>query len=253
MNQNGGGFLSGIPPVTLNIIVITVICWLAQMLLGSRGIDVTNLLGLHYFASDAFYPHQLITYMFMHDTSNIMHLLFNMFAVYMFGRTLEMVWGPKRFLFYYIATGLGAALLNMLVAYIRIQSVESGMSEEMIAEVYRNGLEILSNGKNYADPQLGNLNLLINQVTVGASGAVFGILVAFGMFFPNAELMIIPIPIPIKAKYLVIGYGLLEVFLGVSNMEGDNVAHFAHVGGLIVGFFIVLYWKYQNKKHGRFY
>lgn len=253
MNQFRGGFFGGMPPVTLNIIIITVICWLAQLLLGSRGIDVTNLLGLHYFTSDAFYPHQLITYMFMHDTSNIMHLLFNMFAVYMFGRTLEMVWGPKRFLFYYIVTGVGAALLNLLVVYIRIQSVESGMTPEMIAEVYRNGLEILGNGKNYADLQLGSLNLLINQVTVGASGAVFGILVAFGMFFPNAELMIIPIPIPIKAKYLVFGYGLLELVLGISNVQGDNVAHFAHLGGLIVGFVIVLYWKYQNKKHGRFY
>lgn len=253
MNQNKGGFLAGVPPVTINIIVITAICWLAQLLLGARGIDVTNLLGLHYFSSEAFYPHQLITYMFMHDTSNMMHLFFNMFAVYMFGRTLELVWGPKRFLFYYIATGLGAALLNMLVMYIRIHIVETGMSPEMIAEVYKNGWEILSGGRNYADSQLGELNLLINQVTVGASGAVFGILVAFGMFFPNTELMIIPIPVPIKAKYLVIGYGLLELFLGVSNIEGDNVAHFAHIGGLVIGFFIVLYWKYQNKKHGRFY
>lgn len=253
MNPNRGGIFGSIPPVTLNIIAITSICWIAQLLLGSKGIDVTNFLGLHYFKSENFYPHQLVTYMFMHDTSSIAHLFFNMFAVYMFGRTLEMVWGPKRFLFYYIATGIGAALLNMLVVYIRIRSLESNMSPEMIAEVYNNGLTLLNTGRNYVDTTLSQLNILINIGMVGASGAVFGILVAFGMLFPNVELMMIFVPIPIKAKYFVILYGLMELVLGVWDRAGDNVAHFAHLGGLLVGFIIVLFWKNQNKKHGRFY
>ncbi len=253
MNQIRGGLFGSVPPVTLNIIIVTAICWLAQILLGSRGIDVTNYLGLHYFTSESFYPHQIITYMFMHDPSSIFHLVFNMFALFMFGRTLEMVWGPRRFLFFYIATGIGAALLNMLIIYIRIKNLESDINPELVQRVYQEGLEILRSGKNYSDPVLGQFNLLINYSMVGASGAVFGILVAFGMLFPNTELMIIPIPIPIKAKYFVILYGILELFLGISNRAGDNVAHFAHLGGLLVGFIIVLYWKKQNKKNGRFF
>lgn len=245
MNQIKGGITGSVPPVTLNIIIITVICWIAQLLLGKTGtIDVTNFLGLHFFMADNFYPHQLITYMFMHATydSNgnlvITHILFNMFAVYMFGRTLEMVWGGKRFLFYYIVTGLGAGIVQELAWMYDFR-------------------EIVFN------PEIANINIgssIISRsdffdmvVTVGASGAVFGILVAFGMMFPNAELMIIPIPIPIKAKYFVIIYGAIELFLGVSNNAGDNVAHFAHLGGLLFGAIIVLYWKKQNKKNGRFY
>jgi membrane associated rhomboid family serine protease len=191
--------------------------------------------------------------MFMHDTSSIMHVFFNMFAVFMFGRTLETVWGPKRFLFYYVATAIGAALTSLLVAYLRINSAESGMTPEMISEVYKNGLGILNTGKNYADPLLGELNLLLNQCTVGASGAVFGILLAFGMIFPDTKLVIIPIPVPIKAKYLVIFYGLGELLLGIWDRPGDNVAHFAHFGGLFFGLIIMLYWRKKNKEHGRFY
>jgi len=168
-----------------------------------------------------------------------------------------MVWGGKRFLFYYIVTGIGAALLNILVIYIRIQYAESGLPSDVVSSVYSEGMNLWNQGKTYSDPALRNLLELFFQakfgVMVGASGAVFGILVAFGMLFPNAELIMIPIPIPIKAKYFVILYGILELFLGVSNRAGDNVAHFAHLGGLIVGFIIVLYWKKQNKKNGRFY
>lgn len=226
-----------VPPVTLNIIIITVICWIAQLLFEKTGtIDITNFLGLHFFKADNFYPHQLITYMFMHATydSNgnivITHILFNMFAVYMFGRTLEMVWGSKRFLFYYIVTGLGAGIVQELTWLYDFR-------------------DILSNAQNLATYQV----YLDMVITVGASGAVFGILVAFGMLFPNAELMIIPIPIPIKAKYFVVLYGALELYLGLSNYSGDNVAHFAHLGGLLFGIIIVLYWKKQNKKNGRFF
>jgi len=189
--------------------------------------------------------------MFMHG--DFMHIFFNMFALFMFGRTLELVWGPRRFLSFYIITGIGAALLNMLIIYIKIQSLESAIPPDMVEQVYREGLSVLNSGKNYSNNLLGELNILINTSMIGASGAVYGILVAFGMLFPNAELMVIPIPIPVKAKYMVIVLGLIALFLGISNREGDNVAHFAHLGGLLTGFIIVLFWKKQNKSNGRFF
>lgn len=252
MQQNRSGILGSIPPVVLNIIIINALCWLAQIVFLSKGIDLTDYLGLHYFRSNHFYPHQIITYMFMHDSSSISHLFFNMFAVFMFGRTLETIWGGKRFLLYYLATGIGAGLANLLVVYLRIQYVEMSLSPEMIAEVYANGAEAINQGKNYIDATAGQLNYLINIGMVGASGAVFGILVAFGMLFPNVELMMIPIPIPIKAKYFVMGYGAIELILGLWNRNDDNVAHFAHLGGLIVGFIIITYWKKTKKINGHY-
>lgn len=257
MNENNRGIFSSVPPVTLNIIIINVICWLAQILFLSRGINLADYLGLHYFSSDKFYPHQIITYMFLHDPTGIMHVLFNMFAVYMFGRTLELVWGSKRFLFYYIITGIGAALANILVMFIRIKYAEMQLSPEMVAEVYAKGATLIGQGLTYSEPAMAKLNELLYMSniisTVGASGAVFGILVAFGILFPYVELMVIPIPIPIKAKYFVIIYGVIELLLGVWDKAGDNVAHFAHLGGLFTGLVLVLYWKKNNKKNGRFY
>lgn len=253
MNTTSNRLFSSVPPVTLNIIIINVIVWLSQLVFKTKGIDLSEYLGLHCFASEYFYPHQVITYMFLHDPSSIMHILFNMFAVFMFGRMLETVWGGKRFLFYYMATGIGAGLINMLVVYFRIHSLEAGLTPEMISEVYANGASLLNRGLNYSNEALGAFNILVNQTTVGASGAVFGILLAFGMIFPNVELMIIPIPVPIKAKYFVIGYGVLELLLGLRNDANDNVAHFAHLGGLLVGLIIILYWKKRNKLNGRFY
>ena len=253
MNQNRESIFKSIPPVTLNIIIINVICWLMELAFKAKGIDVTDYLGLHYFKSEYFYPHQIITYMFMHDPSGITHVLFNMFAVFMFGRTLETVWGGKRFLFYYLITGIGAALLNMLVVYLRIHQLESILSPELVELVYANGAQALSMQQNFVNVDAASLNLLINTSMVGASGAVFGILVAFGMLFPNVKLMVIPIPVPIKAKYFVIGYGVVELFLGLNNAEGDNVAHFAHLGGLVVGFILVYYWKKKNKIDGYYF
>jgi membrane associated rhomboid family serine protease len=147
-----------------------------------------------------------------------------MFAVFMFGRTLEQVWGPKRFLTYYMATGIGAGLVQILVMYIRI-------SAELPPELFS----------------------MVNSITIGASGSVFGILLAFGMLFPNAQLFIIPFPFPIKAKWFVIGYGLLELVFGVANRTGDNVAHFAHLGGMMFGIFMILYWRKKDRGYGRFY
>lgn len=252
MHQNRNGFFSSVPPVVLNIIIINVLCWLAQIVFQSKGIYLADIFGLHYYKSPSFYPHQIVTYMFMHDSSSIAHLFFNMFAVYMFGRTLEMIWGGKRFLIYYIATGIGAALVNMIVVYFRIKYVEASMPPELIADVYANGADALKQMKNYIDSSAAQLNLLVNIGMVGASGAVYGILIAFGMLFPNVELIMLFFPVPIKAKYFVVIFGLMELVLGVVDRAGDNVAHFAHLGGLIVGFIIITYWKKTNKINGRY-
>ena len=217
-----GGML---PTVTKNLLIINGIIWLAQFVLLRRSeIDLTQFFGLHFPASEYFRIYQLVTYMFLHDPFSISHVFFNMFALFMFGRTLEQVWGPKRFLTYYMVTGIGAGLIQLLVLYIRIQAV---IPPEMFS--------------------------MVNSVTVGASGAVFGILLAFGILFPNAQLFIIPFPFPIKAKWFVIGYGLLELVFGVANRTGDNVAHFAHLGGMVFGIIMILYWRRKDKRDGRYY
>ena len=235
MNQNSSGFMSSIPVVTRNLLIINILVWLAQFLLG-RVIEIDKYLALHFFESDLFMPHQIITYMFLHDPSSPAHLFFNMFAVYMFGRTLEMVWGPKRFLVYYLLTGIGAAVAQELVYAIEYREI-----------VFNSAIINVNIGEQIINKQ-DFYNIL--PPTLGASGAVFGILVAFGMLFPNVELMMLFFPVPIKAKWFVIGYGVIELFLGIANSAGDNVAHFAHLGGLITAFFIILYWRKKGKANG---
>lgn len=228
-----------LPPVVKNLLIINGLFFLATIGLSSW-IDLTDYLGLHYPVSQLFMPHQLVTYMFMHG--NIGHIFFNMFALWMFGNALENVWGPKRFLTYYMVTGIGAGLLHLLVMYIQIVNIEAKVSPEMIAQVREAGYSILQEGQNYSDPLLGKLNMLYNTVTVGASGAVFGILLGFGMLFPNS-LIYVFFAIPVKAKYFVMIYGAIELYFGFSNNPGDNVAHFAHLGGMIFGYLLILYWK----------
>lgn len=225
MNTYRNNIGGALPTVTKNLLIINGIIWLAQFVLYNRtNIDLTQQFGLHFPASDHFRIYQLVTYMFLHNPFSISHVFFNMFAVFMFGRTLEQVWGPKRFLTYYMVTGIGAGLVQILIMYIRI-------SAEVPPEMFS----------------------MVNSITVGASGAVFGILLAFGMLFPNAQLFIIPFPFPIKAKWFVIGYGLLELVFGVANRTGDNVAHFAHLGGMLFGIFMILYWRKRDREYGRFY
>lgn len=247
MYNQRNSFLGAIPPVTKNLIIINIIVWLAQVVMLRSGIDLTDKLGLYYFESKGFRIYQLVTYMFLHDPGSFMHVFSNMFAVFMFGRLLEHIWGSKRFLTYYFVTGIGAALVQMVVYYFRIQSLKSGIPEEAVMQVYEQGYSLLQQNMNFSNPLLSSFNLLLNTVTVGASGAVFGILLAFGMLFPNAELFIIPFPFPIKAKWFVIGYGVLELLFGVANRSGDNVAHFAHLGGMLFGIFMILYWKKKHK------
>lgn len=237
------------PPVVKNLILANVVFFLITVVLKQTGTDLYPILGLHFPLSEKFKLYQFFTYMFMHSSQGIGHIFFNMFALYMFGRVLEGVWGPKRFLTFYLVTGIGAAVLHMVVTYFEYQSLIGKMSPDQIAYVKETGYQIWSQGKNFSDPLAGKLNAILNTPTVGASGAVFGILLGFGMLFPNTELMLLFPPIPIKAKYFVIGYGALELFFGVSGIQG-SVAHFAHLGGMLFGYFMIKYW---NKNSNRFY
>lgn len=222
------------PTVTKNLIIINVLFYFGTIVAQSYGIDLANYLGLHFFMAEDFNPAQLITYMFMHG--GFTHLFFNMFAVWMFGRILEQVWGPSRFLLYYILCGIGAGIIQEIVQFVEYQTVLSGYSM----------VQTLSG----TIPMSEYLNLMN---TVGASGAVYAILLAFGMLFPNQQLFIFPLPVPIKAKYFVIGYALIELYSGLANNPNDNVAHFAHLGGMIFGFILITYWKKKNNGHGTYY
>ena len=205
--------------------------FMATMLAPRYGIDLDDYLGLHFFMASRFNVVQLVTYMFMH--ANFTHLFFNMFAVWMFGRILEMVWGQKRFLFYYIICGIGAGLIQEVVQYVEYVTSLSAY------EAVNMGYGVI--------PMADYLNMMN---TVGASGAVYGILLGFGIFFPNQEMFIFPLPFPIKAKYFVLIYAALEIVLGLSS--NDGVAHFAHLGGMIFGFLIILYWRHNRPKNGYF-
>ena len=226
------GNFSELPEVVKNLLILNGLFFLATVSLNNLGIDLVKILGLHQFQSPDFRPYQLITHLFMHG--NFTHLFFNMFALWMFGKILENVWGSKRFLIYYMITGIGAASIHLLISQYQIISISN-----QIPEMVNLAIE----GRyNPSIPISKKLTQLIITPTVGASGAVFGLLLAFGMLFPNA-LLYLYFAIPIKAKYFVIGYGLIELYAGISNNPADNVAHFAHLGGMIFGFFLIKYWK----------
>ena len=232
-------------PVVKNLIIINALMWLATMVLPKfANIDLNAYLGLHYFEASKFNISQIITYMFMH--SGFEHLFFNMFSLFMFGSLLENAWGSKRFLTYYILTGIGAALAQEITWYFSLRD----FSDE-VARIAANGLNgplYLGNKVVSSVPELLKYkDFILNRfITVGASGSVFGLLLAFGMIFPNMRLYIFPLPIPIKAKYFVIFYGLFELFAGIRSVSGlssDNVAHFAHLGGLVFGLILILIWR----------
>lgn len=243
--------MNNIPPVTKNLLIINTLFFLGMIVAESYQIDLNRYLGLHFVLSEQFNTAQFFTYMFMHG--GFSHLFFNMFAVWMFGRILEQVWGPKRFLFYYLLCGIGAGIIQELVTGISYFSLQANIPAETLAQVQQEGYKYLQQGMNYVDPTLGSLNATLNGFTVGASGAVYAILLAFGMIFPNEPMFIFPLPIPIKAKYFVIGYALIELFSGLSNNPGDNVAHFAHLGGMIFGFLLIIYWRKKNRENGYYY
>ncbi len=262
-----------LPPVVKNLLIINGLVFLAQIMFASVfRIDLVDYLGMHYFGSTKFNPIQLVTYMFLHSTSQFSHIIFNMFALWMFGYLIENVWGGKRFLIYYMVTGIGAALIHMAVMYFSISNLQSEAAMIMRAPnptdfynfivnhypYYENSLSDFINAWSLQPLNTGMINQASNYLndlieirkdvpTVGASGAVFGILLAFGLMFPNT-LIYLYFFFPIKAKWFVIFYGGLELYLGIQNSAGDNVAHFAHLGGMIFGFFLIRYW---NRKINR--
>ena len=234
--------------VVWNIIIINVLCLIATTVLRSKsGIELNDTLGLHFVLSEKFRVYQFFTYMFMH--AGVEHILFNMFAVYMFGRLFEMFWGGKKFLFYYLVAGLGAAIVQQTVWYIDYCSIASHIADmpAVMSHISTEGAKALAESLNYSDEYMGRLNILMNIPTVGASGAVFGILLAFGYMFPKEKLYMFFLPIPIPARVFVIVYGLIELFAGVANFSWDNVAHFAHLGGLLFGLILLLIWKKRGK------
>lgn len=235
---------SYLPLVVKNLLIINGLFFLATLAMENQGIHLEEKLGLYFPLSENFQPYQLVTYMFMHG--GFMHLFFNMFALWMFGNTLENLWGPKRFLIYYMVTGIGAALIQMAVTYFRIMPLMDQISAETLNVVLTNGSGLVPQAELFA---ANELYTMINMPTVGASGSVFGILLAFGMLFPNT-LLYIYFAIPIKAKWFVIAYGAMELFSGIANNPGDNVAHFAHLGGMLFGFILIKIWQ---KRSNRFY
>lgn len=226
--NNYGNRFQQTTPVVLNLIIINVLAYFAQVAFGGSAQlnEVNDLFALHHYKSEVFRPYQLVTHMFMHG--GIFHLLFNMLALWMFGTTVERVWGPKRFLIFYFICGLGAALAQMGSYAFDFWEIDH-------AEI---GVDLFNQYQT----------ILRQNATVGASGAIMGVLAAFGYLFPNTELIIFPIPIPVKAKWAIMGIIALDVFGGISRVPGDNIAHFAHVGGALIGLFLVWYWNKTNKK-----
>jgi membrane associated rhomboid family serine protease len=240
MNMYARG-LGSIPPVTKNLLIINVLMLAISFSAGSLfNIDLNHILGLYFPESDLFRPYQVVTHMFMHG--GLTHLFFNMFALFMFGRVLETAWGPKRFFIYYMVTGLGAAFIHEGVNAIQYYSLIGELSSAQIGLVMSEGHDVIMRGQNYIDSATGSVNAILNVPTVGASGAVFGILLAFGMLFPNTRLMLLFPPIPIKAKWMVIAYGALELYLAITQ-PGGNIAHAAHLGGMLFGFILIKYWR----------
>jgi len=244
MNGYGRGFLA-LPPVVKNIILINVLMLIADWTAKSVfGVDLTGILGLYFPKSEHFMPLQILTHMFMHG--GFMHLFFNMFALYMFGGILENIWGPKRFFIYYMVCGLGAALVHETVIMFQYYKLMNVLSPDQLQLVLNDGAAYLNEGKVFTNETMKSLQMLLNVPTVGASGAIFGVLLAFGVLFPNTQLMLLFPPIPIKAKYFVFGYGVLELVLAVTQ-PGSNIAHAAHIGGMLFGYILIRYWRKTTK------
>ena len=220
---------SMLPVVVKNLLIINALAFLAYYSFNRFGIDFNDKLGLHFFKASGFRPYQLLTYMFMH--ANFAHIFFNMFALWMFGNVLENIWGPKRFLIFYLVCGVGAGLTQELVQYIQYTTQLAQYSQVNL------GGNIVSMDSY--------LNLM---TTVGASGAIYGILLAFGMMFPNS-LIYVYFAIPIKAKWFVILYAVIELISGLGVTGSDNVAHFAHLGGMLFGLILILLWRKRQRNY----
>jgi membrane associated rhomboid family serine protease len=254
MNPSGAPF-SGLPTVVKNLLIINGLFFLFTLLhpLGLSRFELGNLLDMHYFRSPLFKPWQLITYMFMHSDQSsgngwYLHIVMNMFGLYMFGPRLEYHWGSKRFLNYYMLCGVGAAVIYMGWLWFGASDALAGITAQNFAMVKKTVIEGAEQGVDYtiSDPASQGVYDLFRTSMRGASGAIFGLLLAFGMVFPNVELMMLFVPFPIKAKWFVVGYAALELYRGLERAPGDNTAHFAHLGGMVVGLVLVLIWERNN-------
>ncbi len=268
MNEFRPGRYQALPPIVKNLIIINVIMVLLQFILARTfHVNLQDYLGLHYMRSHLFKPWQLVTHIFMHGSpysldDTILHIFSNMFALWMFGSILENRWGPKRFLIFYLICGIGASLCYMGTLAVQFEPLyksfhlfRSHPTQELFGQIlqkYHLALDPSATniiGARDAVMQLSKaMNSQFDGPMVGASGAVFGVLFAFGYLFPNTELMLIFPPIPIKAKWIVTGYALLELYAAWQNAPDDNVAHFAHIGGMLVAFIILKIWQ-QDKRH----
>lgn len=230
-----------VPEVIKNLIIINVLMFLASLIFEPT---MTAYLAMYPVSSEAFRPYQIISHMFMH--ANGFHIFFNMYALFMFGRDSELAMGAKKFLLFYFITGLGAVVLHQLAGYFELQYALSKLNADEVKDLYQNGLSHIMTNHNYREGHLAYANSVLNTPAVGASGAVYGVLVAFGMLYPNRVLLLLFPPIPIKAKYFVLIMGALELYLGFS--MHDNVAHFAHLGGAIFGFLLINYWRNRGER-----
>jgi membrane associated rhomboid family serine protease len=221
-----------LPPVVKNLLIINVLFFLATWVFEQQGLFLTEYLAVFYFNSPYFKIWQPISYMFMH--ANVTHILFNMFALFSFGPILEVHFGAKRFLNFYLITGLGALALQWAVQAFEVYQITGAIMNNVNTLTVSNSMDVKTLQSIYFGPM------------VGASGAIFGLLVAFGMLYPNIELYIMFIPVPIKAKYIIPIYIVIELFLGVGRFSGDSVAHFAHLGGALIGFILVKLWRNKN-------
>jgi membrane associated rhomboid family serine protease len=278
-----------LPPIVKNLIIINTLIAFAQIVIGKFGIDLADYFGLHYWGSRYYHSWQFITHMFMHGSydsvnATVLHLFSNMFALWMFGSILENVWGPKRFLIFYLICGVGAAICHIAVVGYEFHSIEKAFTlyqqnptldqyDLLLKQHFANkgqGLYMLRNEwmntpssleyskasvsliekflYGFQHPQTGlRVDGVFDEATVGASGAVFGILFAFGYLFPNT-LLYIYFLVPIKAKYVVAAYALFEIYAGIQNSAGDNIAHVAHLGGMLVAFILLKIWNKTNRK-----
>ena len=243
MSYFGQSPFANITPVVKNLIIVNCIFSLATWVLGRQGIDLVGTFAAFYFNSANFKIWQVVTYMFMHDPNNIFHLIFNMYTLLIFGPMLEHYMGPKRFFNFYFLTGFGALAMQMLVSGLGVYHLVGSFTIPGGNPAYYSAY----------DGIYTQLQDIYTGPVLGASGAIFGILVGFGTIFPNAEMMIIPIPIPIKAKYLIIAYVAFEVSegFGITHLMGGNIAHFAHIGGGLTGFILVRLWGLH--KHNNFF
>jgi membrane associated rhomboid family serine protease len=223
--------MNNITPVVKNLLIINVIFYIATWIMRQQGIYLTEYLAVFYFNSPLFSVWQPITYMFMHSESSVMHIVFNMFALYSFGSILEAHWGGKRFINFYLITGLGALALQWAVQAFEVYQITGSAVNNLATLTVNNAAHIETLQQIYFGPM------------VGASGAIFGLLVAFAMLYPNLEMYIMFIPVPVKAKYIIPVYIVIELVLGFSKIQGDSVAHFAHLGGALIGFILVKIWR----------